>query len=341
MSRRGNQRSRMRRRLAKPIDQQTTAQALRGPTDTRQWVSYGHVSAGGDNQDIVTFDEEEGVPFVSVVLEPTKVPVYARVGGSVAGNGEGEWMPFVQGDEVLCVVPEGDEKAGVVIISRLNNQLDQFPMDSVAGQDPTANNFSFKRRRTPYVEELAGPYLVRSATTGALLSIDETGVITLKNGENAALQMSPDVIGFQGPSDEDTPPEFIFQADLGGKRVTLQMGDAQLMMNATGSDSLDGQTWLTSPNNVNVVLGPNQAAEHVLTLEAFMALMGAYSVAVTPAQGFVNLNLAVAAGGSAVLPASIGPLQTGLALAQQTAKPPPVGGIQLAPGLGAVMFLTG
>lgn len=335
----------MRKQFAKPIDQRTIAEAMRGPDmDTRQWISYGIVTAGSDPTDIVIFDEEEGVPYVMVMLEPTKVPVRCRVGGKVAGNGEGEWFPFVQGDEVLVAIPQGDEQAGCIILCRLNNQIDKFPMDSVAGQDPTTNTFSFERRRTPLITESAGPVMIRSAITSALISIDTAGVITIKDGQSAALQMSPDIIGFQGPSDENDDVAFILQADLSGKRVTIQMGDAMMMMNASDSDDLVGATWMITPDTFVVKLATNEPVEHVLTLEAFLAFMDIMlptMVGLTAGPlGLVALTAAVTAGGIPMSTLS-GALQAGLEVANVKPKPPAVGGIQIAPGLGAVKFLTG
>src|SRR5690606_24717279 len=132
-------------------------------------------------QDIVVFDEEEGEPLVRVLLEPTKVPVTCRVGSMCAGNGEGEWSPFVEGDEVMVLIPEGDERSGCVIICRLNNSIDRFPMDSVAGQDPTTNSFAFQRRRTPFIQEFAGPLFLRTALSEAFISIDSAGAVTIRD----------------------------------------------------------------------------------------------------------------------------------------------------------------
>lgn len=148
---------RLSRPVRRPIDSATAAAAYARPgQDTRSWVSFGLVHHQ-DPKQIVTFDEEYGCPLVCVTLQPSGSNVHCRVSSMVAGNGEGEWHPFVEGDEVLVVLPEGHESAGPVIIGRLNNSLDKFPMDSVAGQDPTTNVFAFRRRRTPFIEEFLGP----------------------------------------------------------------------------------------------------------------------------------------------------------------------------------------
>ena len=333
----------MRRQNARPVDQMTMAQALKGPNmDTRQWVSYGIVTAGGDAEDIIVFDEEEGVPFVNVMLEPTKVPVFARVGAQIAGNGEGEWFPFVEGDEVLCAVPEGDEKAGVVILCRLNNQIDQFPMDSVAGQDPTTNTFAFQRRRTPMVNETAGPVYMRTATTGAFFSIDTAGTVTAKDGQNSALQLSPDLIGFQGPSDEETPPEFLMQLNLTDRQYSLQVGDA--VFNISASDGTPQNNILSVPSSFTLQNTGNFAAEHVVTIEALCNILTQLGLAATTAKitsGWVELQVAAAvaaAAGTPLTPATTGAITLALAgQGQKTAVSLQAGRF----GVGCPGFVTG
>src|ERR1019366_2087115 len=129
-------------------------EAVAGPIDTRQWVSYGTVSPETPDAKSTTFTKEYG-PLVNVKLHPTGIPVVCRVAHEVAGNGEGEWFPFIEGDEVIVLIPEGDETAGCVIMGRLNQEIDFWPT-IVAGQDPRLNNFAFRRMRTPYIFETAG-----------------------------------------------------------------------------------------------------------------------------------------------------------------------------------------
>lgn len=259
----------MGRRSAKPIDQTTMGQAVKqAGIDPRQWVSIGLVTAGGEGDDIVVFDEDEGQPLVRVLLEPTKIPVRARVGAQVAGNGEGDWHPFVEGDEVVVVVPEGNERAGCVIICRLSNGIDKFPMQSVAGQDPTTNTFAFSRRRTPRVEENAGPFLYRSSISESLISMDTSGVFTVRTGDASALQMSPDVIGFQGPSDSDNPPDMLMQLNITDRQYSLNVGEA--VFNISASDATpEPNNILSVPDNLTINAGGNFSGEHVMTAEAF------------------------------------------------------------------------
>lgn len=344
------------RRWAKPIDQSTTAQAVRGPgMDPRQWISYGVVTAGNETDEIVVFDEDEGQPLVRVLLEPTKIPVYARVAFSFAGNGEGEWHPYVQGDEVLLAIPEGNERQ-CVIIGRLCNGIDKFPMASVAGQDPTTNSFAFRRRRTPLIEEVNGPILFRSAMSEALFSIDTAGNITIRDGQRSVFQMSPDVIGLQGPSDSSTPPDVLLQLNLTNRQFTLQMGDAVLNLSASDATP-EPNNFLGVAGTMTVSAAGNAATEHVMTAEAFwhclqhaLHVMGAAITALgaAPLTGAAlgplfaipattaTLTAAATAAGAApsLLAAAVA-----AAFAAQPPKTPAVP--QVSPGLGSAGFLTG
>lgn len=257
------------RRWAKPIDQSTVGEAVRAPgIDPRQWVSIGIVTAGGQEDEIVVFDEDEGQPLVRVLLEPTKIPVVARVAGQVAGNGEGDWFPFVEGDEVVVAIPEGSERSGCVIIGRLPNSVNKFPMESVAGQDPTTNTFAFSRRRTAVIQENSGPVMFRSAESEALFGLDKSGVFTVKTGDRSALQMSPDVIGFQGPSDESTPPDMIMQINVSDRQFSLNIGEAVLNLSASDATP-EPNNLLSVPDNLTLNAGGNFSGEHMMTAEAF------------------------------------------------------------------------
>lgn len=348
------------RRRARPLDQTTLSQALRSPNiDTRQWISVGLVTAGGEG-DIVVFDEDEGQPLVRVLLEPSKIPVNARVASTVVGNGEGEWHPFVEGDEVVVAIPEGDERSGSVIIGRLNNGIDKFPTESVAGQDPTTNTFAFQRRRTPFVQEYNGPIVLRSAMSEALFAIDEGGVITLRDGQRSVFQMSPDVIGFQGPSDESTPPDMMMQLNLTARHFSLTVGES--VLNLSASDATPApQNILSVPDNLTVSAGGNAAMEHVMTVEAFwhclqhaLTAVGAVIAGIpgpltggslspafllpSPLGTSTSFLVAIpAASTTAMVPTVAAPLAA--ALRAQPAKL--LASPQLQPGLGASAFLTG
>lgn len=328
--------------------------------DTRQWVSIGEVKADDAGQ-VVSFREDLGQPLVSVLLHPTETPVYCRVGSMVAGNGEGEWHPFVQGDEVLVAIPEGMEDSGCVIISRLNNGFDKFPMDSVAGQDPTTNTFAFSRRRTPFVQEYAGPVLLRSALSSALITIDETGNITLKDSQNAALQLSADVIGFQGPSDATagTSPEFLLQLDLTHRHLNVQVGDAAFVLSA--SDASPEQNQIIVPGAFSMQTIGNPALEHVATTEStanvlekmfveLAAIIGATGVGTGAAIGAAILawvaTPAFAGVWGAAAAAPIGNVATSLpstiaGLFAATSPKPQGATSQLLPGIGCPGFFAG
>lgn len=325
------------RGIARPIDFATVLGGLSPPE--KQWCSIAIVSTDPEVPP-VEFSREDGQVYVNVVLQPSMVPVRARLGGQIAGAGEGEYFPFLAGDEVMVLLPEGREDAGAVVVARLSNRLDAFPMDSVAGQDPTTNSFAFRRRRTPHLEEFAGPITFRNALTGALFSLDSRGGITLKDGENSTLQISADAATLQGPSDEQSSPRLLLQLNFTEERALLQVGDAQLLLN---SSKTGGLSYLTVPGDLTVAFGNSQPAEHVMTLEAFLGILDALFNAVgilAPASAAIASIVAV--GGGALSPAMQTALATGLAIAGSTPKPPPgPSGVQINPGLGAVRFHTG
>ncbi len=306
----------------------------------------------------VIFREDLGQPLVYVTLHPSEVPVMCRVGAAVAGNGEGEWHPFVEGDEVVVVIPEGYEDSGCVVICRLNNALDRFPMDSVAGQDPTTNTFAFRRSRTPYVSEYAGPVVLRSALSSALITIDETGNITLKDSQNAALQISADVIGFAGPSDPSTAPDYLLQLDLTHGHLNVQVGDAVLTLSRSGA-SPEVNT-ITVPGAMTLGSVGNAPVEHVTTAEQVANLLEKYTailattIAAVPVfgsaiGGAITAWLATPAFAAVWTTAAVAPsgaICTTLPLVVQaaiTSQPPKQAGIpyQATPGVGCVGLLAG
>jgi hypothetical protein len=332
--------------MARPLSMGDT---VREHAHDKQWVSVALV-IDTPEQPAVEFDREDGQVYVNVVLQPSLSPVRARIGSSVAGAGEGEYFPFLGGDEVLVVLPEGREDGGAIITHRLNNALDPFPMDSVAGQDPTTNSFAFRRRRTPYLEEFAGPVVMRNALTGAVFSLDAKGGVTIKDGENSALQISADALTLQGPSSPDRSPTMLFQMNFTEERGLLQVGDAQLLLNSSKSGA---DSYLTLPAGLAVSFGSNQPAEHVLTTEAFLAMFSSFLVQLSSAAGALPITAAHITAALAAWLLTLGevPLATPIAaalalklpLAASTPKPPvdPVTNVQIKPGLGAVNFRTG
>lgn len=327
--------------------------------DTRQWVSMGTVDrervVDGEKVDPVIFDEDLG-PLVNVTLQPSGLPVRCRVAASAAGacgNGEGEYSPFVAADEVVVLIPEGDERADCVIVGRMNNAIDKFPAESVAGQDPTSNKFAFRRRRTPFVEEFATTWMARVASHGAFFMISESGAVTIRDGSKGALQMGPDIFGFTEGNREvgtdDVPaPTALFQLDLVNRRTTLQIGDAQFMMSASDGTSdggpPPGDANLSLAGALTMAFGNNQPAEHVATTEFVLAILEVALSAIGGGFGVpaVAAVLAAVAAGGAPMGTFAAALATGLPIAASIPKPPAAPlGVQLAPKLGAVSFRTG
>lgn len=205
--------------------------------DTRQWVSFGTVSKETKDQKSVVFDAELG-PLVMVDLHPSMTQVYCRVAGGCAGTGEGEYFPFISGDEVIVLIPEGNETAGCTIIGRLNNSLDTFPT-MVAGNDTTKNNFAFRRMRTPYVIESESSYIVRSDSTKAFFGLTEAGDLVFANADGAVLQLGADTIGFRN-KDADV----FVEVNVSNSVVAIQAGGSQIQVTSenvliAGVDLLD------------------------------------------------------------------------------------------------------
>jgi hypothetical protein len=325
------------------MDLRTMAEGMSFPgIDPREWCSYGLVEAGEES---VVFDEDHG-PLVVVRLQPSNVSVRCRVGCQTAGDGEGEFSPFVAGDEVLVALPSGDPKGGPVIVCRLNNAVDKAPMESVAGQDPTTNTFAYKRQRTAFIHEVAGQYLVREATSEAFFSIDRKGAITHRDGSKGALQQTSDMFGYQSGDGLA-----VLQLDLTSKRFTMAVGDATIVMSDSSSSPPTSAIRVGGVLQLSVSSQP--AAEHVTTAEAVAGMFQALGVAMVAA-GLSGPLLPLAAvfspGGIAgiLTAASQAPLAPPIAgavfgaFAGAGQKPPAVPGQgQLLPGLGATGLLTG
>lgn len=311
------------------------------PQDEKQWVSYGTV-ADEANEDIVIFDEDAGQVYVKVVLHPSEIPVYCRVAGQSGGDGEGEWNPFVQGDEVLCVIPQGHERAGVAIIARMNNQIDKFPMESVAGQDPTTNTFAFRRRRSPFLEEYGGPILFRQTSTGALIGIDETGAVTIRDGQGAALQISPDAFNFQSKP-VDGSPKFILQMDMTGGHFVARCDDA--VFNISSSKGKPEVNTITVPGPLSVGTLGNAPIEHVVTTEALANILTVllsllpFPIPMTPPLAATAMAGAITAAGKAPLNPLVAAAIMAAFATQPGKMPNPMG--QLLPGIGCAGFNAG
>jgi hypothetical protein len=297
----------MARRLPAPrINLGDIAAGMAAPgNDTREWVSYG-VVRGGMTEDDPCVEFENDQPLVRVMLQPSLKEVRARVAMRTAGNGEADWHPFIPGDEVICLLPEGTERAGAVILGKLCNAIDKFPSGSIAGQDPRKNAFAFRRTRTPVIEELNGPVMLRSALTGGFISIDDAGVLTLRGGNpddpNASkpapgLQMGPDGISMQ-----DASAKFGISIGPTSGALLILVDDAVLSLSSSAGDK---PSQIGVPGVLGLATNGNPPIEHVATTESVANLIAnAFTVFATLITPMALLS------GSALGPAIIAWLQT-------------------------------
>lgn len=241
------------------FDHATMAQAF--ATDEKAWVTMGLVDAGSPDNAIpvVEFDDELG-PLVQVTVQPYNIPLRCRVAGSFAGDGEASYRPFVQNDEVIVVLPMGEERDCPTIIGRCNNAIDKWPT-MVGGNDATKNTFAFDRTRTPYVFEAADSWLLHNAPTGAFISVAKDGKIVISNGDKAFIALNPDFIGMQ-----DASGSLLLQIDVKGKAIVLQAGSAQLQVGAASSAIMS-----TGPVSISGYGAPPN--EHATSAEALVNMI--------------------------------------------------------------------
>ncbi len=300
--------------------------------DPRTHVTYALVAKGDEENPAVEFDEEHGQPFVQVTLQPSGLRVRARVSAAVGGNGESDWFPFIENDEVLVVVPHGDERSGCVIIGRLNNSYDKFPR-LVAGQDVTKNTFGFRRLRTPYILETASSYMIRSAVTGSFFSIDTAGSLTIADGNSNMMHIGADFVGF-GNSDSTV----LFQLDLHKNQIIAEAAGTKMILDADASGIATAGTFYISTGGF--------PTNHVTTTEAVVNIVSNVLKALALAQAGPWLG------------ATIGPtvdvvMASGVALAAIAPLPPPVSAaitagfsaslpdpLGIQPGLGRAGFMV-
>jgi hypothetical protein len=302
--------------------------------DTRQWISYGIVQqdiTGGDHS--VRFNDDAGNPLpqgvlVDVKLMPSGIICPCRVGGHAAGSGEAEYSPFGPGDEVLVAVPEGNERAGCVILSRLTNSADVFPT-TVASNDVTQNNIGFKRTVTPFIHEVGGSYTIHTSTTGAALTIgiqapsQLMGGVMLNDGNSNVLTMSP-------------------------TGVVLACGEgAQLTLGATSSLVTGGALTILTAGSAGLNTPAGTVAVHAIGVEQVCMLIEGFMTAwaltivgipivgtalaatLTPATLPVLMAAGVTAGNLFALT-----LEKAAIAAALTATPPNL----LSPGIGCLGF---
>ena len=234
----------------------------------KTWTSYGQVLSDANGTRSVRFNDANGAPLahgvlIDVKLAPSGSVVPCRLASSCAGNGEGEYHPYVAGDEVLVVIPEGDEKAGCVIIGRLNQSSDVFPT-TVAGMDVTTNTFGFKRHAMPFVVETGSSYMIRSAATGASFCLDQTGQVFLSDADGTLLAMTPDVVSLMIAGEKAG-----LQIDVSNEQTNIIGGATNLQINAKTSQLQTGGTFSVSTMG-NI---PN---DHVATVEGMVMLFAGF-----------------------------------------------------------------
>ncbi len=347
-------------------DQSTMAQAFAGPgMDTRIWASWATVDAPDETgEQAVVFDQEDGQIYVACTLQPSMIPVNARVGMLFAGAGEAAWFPLLAGDEVFVILPEGDPRAGALIVSRANNAYDPFPFDSVAGVDPTMNSLAVLRTRPAVTIESGATVMLRSAAAGAFFRLDAKGGITSRDGSTGVLQQSADLWGYQsGPGDA------FHQFDLNAQRYSWQIGSANATFCGDGADvATQGRSIVKLPGPCTLAMGgldQNNAVEHAASTESVvnllvqvLALVGANiavanpgpltGAALAPLLNALTTPTVQAAIVAAIQAAAVQPQASSIAaalfaaLATPTAKPAGVPGFgQLQPGLGSQGLVIG
>jgi len=318
------------------FDHATAGQAFGGypGADPRQWDSFATVMDETEDVKSVDYTEIDTIgPLVNVTLQPSGVPVACRVAAHVAGNGEGEWFPFIAGDEVLVNFPGGDAKGGAVIIARLNNGVDKFPT-MVAGVDVTKNNVAFRRLRTPYILETSSSYLLRSASSTAFFSLDQKGAWTLSAGDGHYLAITEDFITLQTKDNK-----YLVQINLNDSLVSIEADQAKLQLKANGDSAIFVPQRLLIGTSGGSPTGHGVTAESVaLFIQALLTALGALipgpvTGAAVAASAIPLVQAAIAAG--AVLPTApiLAAMQAALAI-----PPDPTGA---KAGYGAAGLLLG
>lgn len=251
------------------FDIATLRELFAGPgQDPRNWVSYGTVLIGTPDQPSVRFNDEDGAPLevgvlVDVELHPSGVVVPCRVAMQVSGAGCGEFHPFVDGDEVIVVIPEGSERAGCVIVGRLTNKYDAMPANA-CGQDATGNNFAFKRLREPYLLESGTAVQIRNAKTTAQFVLDQDGGALLSSGDGHALAMNASAVSLQlgdGSAQVQLVPG-LGQVSLAAKSASLLVDELETVYRGKAIQFQAGST----------------GGGHAVTLEQVFALLANYTV---------------------------------------------------------------
>jgi hypothetical protein len=301
--------------------------------DPRHWVSIGIVDVDTPQNRSVRFSDQDGPlpqPLVNVTMQPSGLPVSARVLQGVSGAGVGQWHPFVGGDEVLLLIPGGDEGLGAVIVGRLSNSIDKFPTN-VAGNDTTQNSLGFMRFSEPFVMESGTSLTFRVSSHGAFISLDPVGGITATSGSGHYLAIQDDLVSLQT---KDT--SCMVQIDPSAQTVFLQASDTQLLLQPTSS----GASHFLGPGTLSLItMGGGYAPGHAVTLEQVTVLLWALATGIgallvptlTPPEVVALVNVALAAAAAGPVAPFVSAINTGL-----STPPDPSGA---TPGVGRAGLL--
>lgn len=290
----------------------------------------------------VTFDAELKYPLVNVALQPSRISVRCRNLMRAGGKGEGDWYPFVAGDEVLVAMPSGP-RGECLILGRAPSTADPFPT-SVAGQDATKNALSFTRRACAHFEESKGPWTTMTQPSGAFVNLSAEGNVTLRDGSKGALQLSADALSYVSGDGKN-----LLQIDLGSPRFVLRVDKAMLVLQSSGASAI------LAPGALSLSAAGQPAHEHAISTEAVCGLLVQLLTALGTANPGPILGAALLGAAQTVVAAAvtlaaspIGALQPPVAGAIQAAfaialqKPAGVPGIgQLTPGIGSAGIMIG
>ncbi|GAC1476189.1 MAG: hypothetical protein PVSMB8_02780 [Vulcanimicrobiaceae bacterium] len=299
------------------FDASMLKELAQGPdVDTRTWICFGTVANDQELADpkaksVLFPGDEQDLPFpiVMITLHPHGVSAPCPVAARIAGNGEAEWVPFVSGDEVVVGIAQGSERAGCVILGRLNQRLDKFPA-SVAAQGTDQNNLAFTRSRAPVLIESAAGVLLRSAASGAVIGISANGSATIANGDGGSLHVGPDYIGI-GTNDQAACVQVLPESGLAGAQVHIEANGT--ILNFDG----DVSTILTT-GTLSIGTAGVSPSGHALTLEQLVGILTHLSTVV----GLIT-PVAVAAALAAAATSALDPVSiTAITAALQVAPDP-------------------
>lgn len=244
-----------------------------GPgVDTRQWVSYGIVAQESGDAHSVRFQNDDGTTpdeqvLVDVTLQPSGIDVVCRVAMGASGAGEGEHVPLGPGDEVIVLIPEGNERAGCVVVGRLPNKYDVLPT-TVAGVDVTQNNVAFRRTKVPYILASASGILIAQETAMSQLALNAAGEVLLTDGEGNALGMNASVCSWE-----------LGDGSAGIQMVPTASGSAQtpagLMLFAGGTTLVvgDQETDFQTAGTLAFATSGMGATGHAVTVEQVAVML--------------------------------------------------------------------